>query len=171
MDAKYTNNKTEIDKDLLDSIRKIIAVHGNSDDNLIAVLLDVQKLSPTHHLSRQAIVGVAQEMGIRVQRVYEVASFYHALSTYPKGKYLIQLCQGTSCTVLGHKSIASVLQAELGIKMGETTSDGLFTIEYTPCFGACDVAPAMRLNEKVHGNLTELGVLEIIDQCRRGSNE
>ncbi|KDR94949.1 NADH-quinone oxidoreductase subunit E [Peptoclostridium litorale DSM 5388] len=168
MDTTYTSNKTAINGELLGKIQGIVEKHGNSRDNLLAVLLDVQALSERHYLSREAIVGVSEVMDIRVQNVYEVASFYHALSTSPKGKYVIQLCQGTSCTVNGQKSVKSVLEAELGVKMGGTTGDDMFTIEYTPCFGACDIAPAMRLNGKVYGNLTELSVLEILDECRRG---
>lgn len=166
-----TTNKTSVNNVLLQDIEKIVNKYGNEADNLIAVLLDLQDLNEAHYLTREAIVGVAEVMGLEVQNVYEVATFYHALSTTPKGKYVIELCQGTACTVNKQKSIRLALEKELGIKMGETTLDNLFTIQYTPCFGACDVSPAMRLNKKVYGNLTEDSLKKILDECRRGLNE
>lgn len=155
--------------ELYAQVGEIVSKWGASRDNLIAVLLDVQSKSEQNYLSKEALLAVSEIMGIKVQDVYEVASFYHALSTRPRGKFLVQLCQGTSCTVNKVVNVKTALEAELGIAIGGSTPDGLFTFEYTPCFGACDVSPAMRLNGKVVGNLTPEKIKQIIGECREAA--
>jgi len=150
---------------VLDAVGKV----GNRRDNLIAILLDVQSVSPGNYISKEAMLAVSEIMGIPAQEVYEVATFYHAISTKPRGRFLIQLCRGTSCTVNNSVNVKDSLEAELGIKIGSTTSDGIFTFEYTPCFGACDVSPAMRLNGRIMGNLTQEKIRHIICKCREAA--
>lgn len=152
----------ELYKDVVDAVAKL----GNRRDNLIAVLLDVQSARAHNYISKEAMLAVSEIMGMPAQEVYEVATFYHAISTKPRGRFLVQLCRGTSCTVNNSLNVKDSLEAELGIKIGGTTPDGIFTFEYTPCFGACDVSPAMRLNGRVMGNLTQEKIRQIISKCR-----
>lgn len=160
--SNVENQFPELYNDVVDAVGKL----GNRRDNLIAVLLDVQSKSSRNFVSKEAMLAVSEIMGIPAQEVYEVATFYHAISTEPRGKFLVQLCRGTSCTVNNSVNVKDFLEAELGIKIGSTTPDGIFTFEYTPCFGACDVSPVMRLNGQVMGNLTQEKIQHIISKCR-----
>ncbi|AHM57770.1 NADH dehydrogenase (ubiquinone) 24 kDa subunit (plasmid) [Peptoclostridium acidaminophilum DSM 3953] len=153
-------------QELYETVGSVIDKWGNSRDNLIAILLNVQSKSSRNFVSKEAMLVVSEIMGISAQEVYEVATFYHAIATEPRGRFLVQLCQGTSCTVNKAVNVKDALEAEIGIKIGSTTPDGMFTFEYTPCFGACDVSPAMRLNGKVVGNLTQEKIKQIIIECR-----
>jgi len=164
--------KSKLEKqypELYSQIGEIVSKWGNSRDNLIAVLLDAQSKSKQNYLSKEAMQVVSEIMDIHITDVYEVASFYHAISTEPRGRFLIQLCQGTSCTVNKVVNVKDALEAELGIMIGGSTPDGMFTFEYTPCFGACDVSPAMRLNGSVVGNLTAEKIKQIISECREAA--
>jgi NADH:ubiquinone oxidoreductase subunit E len=84
----------------------------------------------------------------------------------PRGKYIIEVCNSGPCYVRNYKEVASVLEEILGIKVGETTEDELFTLQYTSCIGACDIAPAMKIGEEVYGNLNREKIEKIIDQYR-----
>lgn len=163
--SKVEEKCPELYNDVVNAVGKL----GNRRDNLIAVLLDVQSVSPRNYISKEAMLAVSEIMGIPPQEVYEVATFYHAISTEPRGRFLIQLCRGTSCTVNDAVNLKDALEAELGIRIGSTTPDGMFTFEYTPCFGACDVSPAMRLNGRIMGNLTQEKIRHIISKCREVS--
>lgn len=163
------SNVEEQHPEIYRAVNEVVDKWGNSRDNLIAVLLDAQSLSERNFVSKEVMLAVSEVMGIPAQEVYDVATFYHAISTKPRGKFLVQLCQGTSCTVNNVLDVKKALEGELGINIGNTTPDGLFTFEYTPCFGACDVSPAMRLNGEVKGNLTKEKISQIIIGCREAA--
>ena len=95
-------------------------------------------------------------------------TFYSMYSVTPRGKYIIRMCESAPCHVNGAENILESLKEELGIQAGETTSDGLFTLEHTACLGTCEVSPAMQINEVVFGNLTAAKVKEIIENYRSG---
>lgn len=160
--SKVEEKCPELYNDVVNAVGKL----GNRRDNLIAVLLNVQSVSSRNYISKEAMLAISEIMGIPAQEVYEVATFYHAISTEPRGRFLVQLCRGTSCTVNNSVNVKDSLEAELGIKIGSTTPDGIFTFEYTPCFGSCDVSPAMRLNGRIMGNLTHEKIRHIISKCR-----
>jgi NADH:ubiquinone oxidoreductase subunit E len=111
---------------------------------------------------------VSKELGVARSDVYGVATFYSFLSVKPRGKYVIRLCRTISCAMMGkyHPAVASLL-GELGIAFGETTQDGLFTLEQTSCIGLCDQGPAMLVNDDVHVKLTEESVRTILNDYRR----
>ena len=101
-------------------------------------------------LPLEALKLVSEGMDIPYPYLYGVMSFYTMFSPTPRGKYLIRLCESPPCHIMGAENLVEVLKAELGIKVGETTADGLFTLEHTACLGVCEVAPAMQINEVVH---------------------
>ncbi|MFC1953200.1 NAD(P)H-dependent oxidoreductase subunit E, partial [Chloroflexota bacterium] len=86
--------------------------------------------------------------------VYGVASFYSFLSPKPLGRNIIRICRSLPCYMKDYQTVAESITGEIGINPGETTADGRFTFELTNCIGACDKAPAMLINDEVHGNLT-----------------
>ncbi|MBM4287494.1 MAG: NADH-quinone oxidoreductase subunit E/F, partial [Deltaproteobacteria bacterium] len=135
------------------------------------------KLLPTLHavqdicgnwLPLEALQLVAQELEIPYGYLYGVMSFFSMYAVTPRGKYIIRVCESAPCHINGSENILETLKEELGVKVGETSSDGLFTLEMTACLGTCEVAPAMQINEVLFGNLTAARVKEILDDYRAG---
>ena len=110
---------------------------------------------------------IAEGLNISLSEVYGVATFYSQFSLKPKGKYKISVCLGTACYVKGSDKILEEVQKELGIKVGECSPDGLFSIDSCRCVGACGLAPVMMINEDVHGRLKPEMVKGILDSYRR----
>lgn len=97
---------------------------------------------------------IANELQIPLEKVYGVVTFYSQFSLYPKGKYKISVCLGTACYVKGSGDLYNKLEESLGIKGGECTADGKFSLEACRCIGACGLAPVLTVNEEVYGRLT-----------------
>ena len=97
---------------------------------------------------------IAEEMGIPLEKVYGVSTFYSQFSLYPKGKYKISVCLGTACYVKGSGDIFAKLSEKLGISDGKCTQDGIFSLDACRCIGACGLAPVMTVNDDVYGKLT-----------------
>lgn len=127
-------------------------------------------LIPVLHQTQQALgylpenvqAYIAEKLGIPLSEVYGVVSFYTLFSTVPKGKYKISICLGTACYVKGAGDILAEFEKQLKIKVGETTEDGMFTLEACRCLGACGLAPVLTVNENVHGRLTVQDVADIV---------
>ena len=139
----------EIDTKQLD---EILAKYDGKDGVLIPIMQDVQNLY--NYLPKGALEYVSQKIGVPLSEIYGVATFYSLFHLSPRGKYVIRCCQGTACHVRGGASILTALEAQLGIKPGETTADGRFTLETVACLGACGLAPVMQINEDTHGRMT-----------------
>jgi len=99
-------------------------------------------------------------------RIYGVLTFYTLLSTKPRGKYVVQVCNDVPCYVKGSVNVLEILEKALGVKEGETTADGVFTLEFTSCLGCCDKAPAMRIGGQLYGELNGDKITEIIAKYR-----
>lgn len=149
-----------------DQIRQIVREAKNEGENLIGVLLRLQENSTYHYITQEAAEIVAEEWGITLSEVYEVITFYSMLNTKPKGKYIIEICKSGPCHVVKTPRVVKMFESALGIKMGETTKDFMFTLQYTNCVGACDIGPVAKIGEKVYGNLTEDKVKHIINSYR-----
>ncbi len=136
--------------------------------NLIVILQQAQNLYG--YLPRNVIAHIAKKTGITQAKIYGVATFYTQFRMQPIGKNLIMLCQGTACHVSGSQEIESVICEELKISDGETTVDGLFTLNNVACLGCCSLAPVMMIlnstGEETYGNLTKEKTLEILNQIR-----
>jgi len=147
-------------------VEQLVRQHGRDRTALMPVL---QELNRAHsYISEDAMLCVAKELGVPRAEVYGVATFYSFLSVKPRGKYVIRLCRTISCAKQGnyHPVVASIFE-ELGVKFGETTPDGAFTLEQTNCNGMCDQGPAMLVNDEVHVKLTEASVRIILNNYRR----
>lgn len=132
----------------------------------LAILQDIQR--KYDFIPREVMVLMSDYLGMPISDIYSMATFYKALSLKPKGKYIIKLCNGTACHIRGSESIREELETILNISPGETTEDGLFSIEVVNCIGACALAPVMLINEKYYGGLTEEKVKAIIDGIKEG---
>jgi len=124
----------------------------HSESQLIAVLHRVQ--SQFGHLAEAHLDAVAQLMQVPAAKVAGVASFYHFFRLKPRGKFQISVCLGTACYVKGADRVAQKVIDELGITWGETSSDGIFTLEAARCLGTCGLAPVVMVEEEIHGNVT-----------------
>jgi len=132
---------------------------------LLPVLQHIQQ--KYRFISGYAMQEVAEVFKIHPVEVQGVVSFYSFLSKEKKGKFIIRLCQTISCDMMGKKTIAKQLENELGIRFGETTADGLFTLEYTNCLGMCDQGPAMLINEDIYKKVVPEDVFDILEKYRK----
>ena len=115
-----------------------------------------------HHLPRERIIELSRELEMPVGAAFGVASFYSFLSPRPQGRNIIRVCGSLPCHLKETELILRSVGAEIGIGPGETTSDGRFSFELTSCIGACDEAPAMLINDDVHGNLNPTRISQIL---------
>jgi NADH:ubiquinone oxidoreductase subunit E len=131
---------------------------------LLEELEKIQK--DCNYLKKSELLKLSKKLGIPLSEIYGTASFYSFLSTEPKGKYIIRLCNNLSCIVNGSDNVRNFIEKLLGIRLGETTKDKRFSLEMTSCIGCCNNPPAMMINNKVFTNLTEERISEIIKNLR-----
>lgn len=131
---------------------------------LMMILSDIQKEYGYIPLDVQEIVS--ERTGISVAEIYGVVTFYSFFSLKPKGKYVIGCCLGTACYVKGAQGVIDKVSDILGIRPGETTADGMFTLDALRCIGACAIAPAMKINGKVYPKVTVDSVAGIIGEYK-----
>lgn len=152
----------------MEKVSEILNRYGNSKDNLIQIMLELQTVSGTNSLPHEWVTFVAETLNMPISRVYSVITFYSMFGIEPRGKYLVEVCKSGPCYVTGSKNVLQLLEDKLAIKPGETTEDGMFTLVQSSCFGACDIAPAIKIGEKVYGNLTPEKLTEIVDSYKEG---
>jgi NADH-quinone oxidoreductase subunit E len=145
-------------------IKKIIKKFKGKKSALISILQDVQK--KYGYLPREAISMLAEELKISENEIYGVATFYSQFRFNKPGKYQLKACQGTACHVRGGKRIMGEIERELKITHGETTEDGLFSLERVACMGCCALAPVIVENDKVYGTCTPVKVREVINKSK-----
>ena len=149
----------------LQAINEIIEKRKNMETPLMMILSDFQHKYGYIDLEVQQIV--ADALNIPVSEVYGVVTFYSYFSLQPKGKYVIGICFGTACYVKGSQSLLDAFSNRLGIKEGETTKDGLFTIDILRCIGACGLAPVVSVNGKIYPHVAIKDVDKIIEDCKK----
>lgn len=147
---------------------EILEKFQKDSTNLLPILLEVQEMHPQNYIPEEIAVFIAKYLGITIGRVAAAISFFSALSSKPRGKNIVRVCKSTACMVNNGENLLNILKNKLGVSIGETSDDGLFTLESTECIGACDVAPAFKINENVYGNLTDDKIDEIINSFQSG---
>jgi NADH:ubiquinone oxidoreductase subunit E len=140
----------ELDKVVVDFIEECLK-DPKPEGQLIAVLHKAQE--HYGYLSPEVLDCIAQLMQIPTAKVSGVASFYHYFRLKPRGKYIINVCQGTACYIKGSEVVANRFREELGIEYGETTTDNMFTLEATRCLGACALAPVVKIGDDMHARV------------------
>lgn len=151
--------------EVIEGVEQICDSYKDEPSPLMMILSAIQKKYGYIPLEVQEIVS--RKTGIPVAEIYGVVTFYSFFSLKPKGKYVLGVCLGTACYVKNSQAIVDKFSALLGIAPGETTDDGLFTIEAVRCIGACALAPAMTINGKVYPKVTPDQVGMIIDEYRK----
>ena len=132
----------------LDEITKVLNSYPKEKRYSLAILQDVQRRFG--YIPRESLDAVSAYLDIKISALYSMATFYRALSLKPRGKHFIKVCDGTACHIRGSTALLDALQRALGIKPGETTDDGLFTLETVNCVGACAIAPVMVVDDQYH---------------------
>ena len=158
-----------IQADAKKEILKIIEKYADEKTPLMMILSDVQSKYGYIPLEVQEIIS--EVTGIPVAEIYGVITFYSFFSLKPKGKYVIGVCLGTACYVKGAQQVCDKFCELLNVAPGETTEDGLFTIDALRCIGACGIAPAVTINGKVYPKLTVQEVPKIINAYRTNGGE
>ena len=146
------------------TITQICDRYAKEKTPLMMILSDIQSEYGYIPLDVQKIVS--EKTGISVAEIYGVVTFYSFFSLEPKGKYIIGCCLGTACYVKGAQQVIDKFSEILGIKAGETTADGLFTIDALRCIGACGIAPAVTINGKVYPKMSVDRVAAVVDEYR-----
>ncbi|MBK7137607.1 MAG: NADH-quinone oxidoreductase subunit NuoE [Bacteroidetes bacterium] len=162
-----TKQQIAFTTETMDYVQSIIKRYpeGKQKSALIPIL-HVAQAEFDGWLSVPTMDYVASILGILPIEVYEVASFYSMFNLEPVGKYLIEVCQTSSCWLNGAEDIVRFIEKKLNIKNGETTEDGMFTIKTVECLGSCGTAPMLQLGETYHENLTLDKVTDIIENCK-----
>ena len=147
------------------TINEIVDRYKDEETPLMLILSDIQKEYGYIPLEVQELVS--ERTGIPVAEIYGVVTFYSYFSLKPKGKYVIGVCLGTACYVKGSQQVIDKFSELLHIKPGETTEDGLFTLDALRCIGACGIAPAVSISGKVYSKVSVNEVPQIIESYRQ----
>lgn len=152
------------------SVEDILNEHPNAKrDSLIPILQEVQECQG--YLSRESIATIGNHLGLPASKIYGVATFYNQFRFAPNGQYHIQVCRGTACHVKGSAKVLEAMKQELKLEPGNTTRDGLFSLEVVACIGACGLAPVIAINGEFYAGVTPDKVRSILKSYRRKAAE
>ena len=150
-----------ITKRLKEETKDILSKHKRLKDNLIVILEEIQ--SKYGYIPKVCQEEVSEYLNISLAEIYGVITFYSRFTLEPKGKYNVSICLGTACFVKGSKELLAAAEKKLGISEGQTTKDGMFSLDSTRCLGACGLAPVLTVNNEVYGRVTVKKLNEILD--------
>ena len=159
---------TEATQDKLDQLSAFmdeISQKEYAESYLIAVLHKAQELYG--YLPQDVMDQVAEKMQIPTAHIWGVATFYHYFNLKPVGKHIVSVCMGTACYVKGADKVLDVLKKDLGVQVGETTEDKLFTLQEARYLGACGIAPVIMVDDKIYGELDPKKTVNLINQYRK----
>ncbi|OAT85717.1 NADH-quinone oxidoreductase subunit NuoE [Desulfotomaculum copahuensis] len=143
---------------------ELLARHRDQPAALIQVLHRAQEMHG--YLPREVLKEISAALNVPLSKVYGVVSFYSFFTTSPKGRHQISLCKGTACYVRGTNQLLDQLERELGLKPGETTADGEFSLSVVRCLGACGLGPVMMIDDDVYARVVPERLAQILDNYR-----
>lgn len=169
MEISHAKQVINIDAKLTERINELIS-HYPEDKRKSALLPVLHEVQDAHDnwLSIELQDKVAEILNIKPIEVYEVVSFYTMFNQKPIGKYMFEFCRTSCCAIRGAENLMDYTCEKLGIKEGETTPDGMFTVVGVECLGACGYAPMLQLGDYYRENLTKEKVDALIEECRNG---
>jgi NADH-quinone oxidoreductase subunit E len=147
-------------------LHKVLNAYPNNRQYALAILQDMQRVF--HYVPREGLESAAEYLGCALSELYSMTTFYKALSLEPRGKYIIKVCDGTACHIRGSVTLLDALRRRLDIEPGETTKDGLFTLEIVNCIGACAIAPVMLIGDEYYGSLTIEKLDDVLQVYEKG---
>jgi len=146
-------------------VEAILREHpGAGRDHLIPILQEVQDTQG--YLSQESIAEIGKALDLPASKIFGVATFYNMFRFQPRGRHHIMVCRGTACHVKGSAKSLDMVSQELGIQPGETTRDGLFSLEVVACMGACGLAPVVNINGHFHAKVNPMKLRKIVEECR-----
>jgi NADH:ubiquinone oxidoreductase subunit E len=151
------------------TLDQILENRRSQPDQLIEVLQDIQ--DNDGYISEKAMQTVSQNLGVPLMEVFRVASFYKAFRLKPSGKNVLTMCMGTACHVRGARLLLDQATSQLGVKPGEVTPDGLFSVEHVNCLGACALGPIVSENGSYHHHMTPGKLRKLIETLGRNETE
>lgn len=152
------------------AVAAILARHpGAARDKLIPILQEVQ--AAEGYLSEASIVSIGKHLNLPASKIYGVATFYNQFRFQPKGRFHIMICRGTACHVKGSAKVLDTLTRSLKIQPGQTSRDGIFSLEVVACMGACALAPALAINGEFFPKVSPGKIVKLLDQCRQKAAE
>lgn len=147
-----------------ESVSEILSQYQSDPGSVIAILQDVQ--AEFSYLPPEVLKLISRKLAIPLSRVLSLATFYRAFSLTPKGRHPIHVCLGTACHVRGAQLVLEKFERELGIKSGETSADGEFSLDAVRCVGCCGLAPVVTVGDEVHGKTTQTKVAGLVKKCK-----
>ena len=138
---------------------------GAGRDSLIPILQEVQEAEG--FLSREAVVRIGRHLGLPASKIYGVATFYNQFRFQPLGRFHLQVCRGTACHVKGSLNVLEWVKRHLGIDPGQTSRDGVFSLEVVACLGACGLAPVVCINGEFHASVTTESLGKLLKGLRK----
>ena len=153
---------------MADKIDEIIKNHSNIQrDGLLPLLQEIQL--ETGYLSEESIIRIGSALNLPISKIYGVATFYDQFRFEPKGVFHIRICHGTTCHINSSAKIIQEAERLLKIKQGQTTRDGLFSIEVVNCMGACGLSPVIAINDQYYSGVEPQDLKNIIENCKTKS--
>ncbi|HPF36122.1 MAG TPA: NADH-quinone oxidoreductase subunit NuoE [Candidatus Krumholzibacteria bacterium] len=147
------------------TVPSILESHPSAGrDALIPLLQEIQ--AEHGYIAKDSVTAVGRHLGLPASTIYGVATFYNQFRFQPLGRFHVQVCRGTACHVKGSQGVFETMQRHLGIGPGQTSRDGLFSLEVVACLGACGLAPLICVNGEFHGGVTCASVVRILDRYR-----
>ncbi len=146
-------------------ITGILGKYESDPSDIISILQDIQEAYS--YLPREALKEVSKELNIPLSRILSLATFYRAFSLRPKGKHPVHVCLGTACHVRGAQLVLEKFERELDLKTGETSTDGLFSLDMVRCVGCCGLAPVVQVGEEIHGKITQTKVSGLVKKYKK----
>jgi NADH:ubiquinone oxidoreductase subunit E/ferredoxin len=160
--------KEKLKKEEQARISDIIEEYADVEGRLVPILQEVNDLYG--YLPETALRYVSESLDFPLSEIFRIATFYNAFSLKPRGKYVITVCLGTACHVKRAGDVISAIKENLGIGVGETTDDMMFTLETVRCIGCCGLAPVVKANEEVHGVMNKNKAQELLRTCREAGD-
>lgn len=146
------------------NVKDIVNSYASKPGGLIEAYHALQR--EFNYIPKEAISEGAKRFGISEAQAYGVASFYSYLSTEPRGKYIIRMCESAPCHIAGADQVLKTFEKELGIRVGQTTPDGKFTLELTECIGQCQETPVVTINSVPYPGISEDQVALVLARCK-----
>lgn len=161
LQEKEVANQASVDLSLIDPL---IEKYKSKKGSLIPILQGTQDIYG--YLPAEAFIKISELTGLKLSEMYGVATFYTQFRLNPVGKHIVKVCHGTACHVQNATAVSEALEDALGIKDGETTEDGLFTLESVACLGCCSLAPVMMIGDETYGKLSGKQAVKIVKEIK-----
>ena len=148
-----------------DQVKGIIDKYKGSHEALLMIMQDISDIY--NYVPPEVIPVLCEQLNVKKSLVYSVATFYKTISLEPRGRYIVSVCTGTACHVRGAERITEALKEKLAVNEGQTSADGLFTLEAVRCIGCCASGPVITVNKDTHGGLDRATVLKLVEDYKQ----